>query len=121
MWCLRMWGYILYNMHNYSICHTIYHITIYINTTSMACPLWESFFCENNSLRIWTGCSFCSRSFRSISISIRIRIRISISIRDVVFEDVGFENNSLRSVFKISSLFLRPRLWQFEIRDSTDR
>ena len=26
----------------------------------------------------------------------------------------------LRSVFKISCLFLRPRPWQFEIRDSTD-
>ena len=26
----------------------------------------------------------------------------------------------VRSVFKISSLFLRPRPWQFEIRDSTD-
>ena len=27
----------------------------------------------------------------------------------------------LRSVFKISKLFLRPRPWQFEIRDSTDK
>ena len=32
-------------------------------------------------------------------------------------------NNILkvRSVFKISILFLRPRPWQFEIRDSTDK
>ena len=27
---------------------------------------------------------------------------------------------SVRSVFKISKLFLRPRPWQFEVRDSTD-
>ena len=27
----------------------------------------------------------------------------------------------IRSVFKISCLFLRPRPWQFEIRDSTDK
>ena len=27
----------------------------------------------------------------------------------------------VRSVFKISNLFLRPRPWQFEIRDSTDK
>ena len=27
----------------------------------------------------------------------------------------------LRSVFRISCLFLRPRPWQFEIRDSTDK
>ena len=27
----------------------------------------------------------------------------------------------LRSVFKITNLFLRPRPWQFEIRDSTDK
>ena len=27
----------------------------------------------------------------------------------------------LRSVFEISNLFLRPRPWQFEIRDSTDK
>ena len=27
---------------------------------------------------------------------------------------------AIRSVFKISNLFLRPRPWQFEIRDSTD-
>ena len=27
----------------------------------------------------------------------------------------------LRSVFKISCLFLRPRPWQFEISDSTDK
>ena len=28
---------------------------------------------------------------------------------------------SIRSVVNISCLFLRPRPWQFEIRDSTDR
>ena len=28
---------------------------------------------------------------------------------------------TIRSVFRISCLFLRPRLWQFEIRDSTDK
>ena len=27
----------------------------------------------------------------------------------------------VRSVFRISNLFLRPRPWQFEIRDSTDK
>ena len=27
----------------------------------------------------------------------------------------------IRSVFKMSCLFLRPRPWQFEIRDSTDK
>ena len=31
-----------------------------------------------------------------------------------------FANGLIRSVFKMSCLFLRPRLWQFEIRDSAD-
>ena len=31
-----------------------------------------------------------------------------------------YSQTVVRSVFKISCLFLRPRLWQFEIRDSTD-
>ena len=32
-----------------------------------------------------------------------------------------YAHTHIRSVFKISCLFLRPRLWRFEIRDSTDK
>ena len=35
-------------------------------------------------------------------------------LHDTVFADTVWPSIMLRSVFKISCLFLRPRLWQFE-------
>ena len=39
----------------------------------------------------------------------------------VFFLPVSFLSKGLRSLFKISCLLLRPRPWQFEIRDSTGK
>ena len=43
------------------------------------------------------------------------------AVRGVVFTRDRTRKGVIRSVFKISKLFLRPRPWQFEIWDSTDK
>ena len=45
----------------------------------------------------------------------------AITLYDMMQQHIAHKTHQARSVFKISGLFLRPRPWQFEIRDSTDK
>ena len=47
------------------------------------------------------------------------KVRTHASTSD--FWGCGGQGDAVRSVFKNSCLFLRPRPWQFEIRDSADK
>ena len=60
-----------------------------------------------------------SHSMRTLPTSMRISRPGGFLPREVLLRESG-ASKGIRSVFKFSCLFLRPRPWQFEIWDSTD-